>query len=96
MNSMQGQKVVVMGGTSGMGLAAAKEFASLGADVIITGRDPERAVRAAGEAGVRAEIVDAASEESLRDFFDMVRNNRSPGDHFKRRPRRGALPRSLG
>jgi NAD(P)-dependent dehydrogenase (short-subunit alcohol dehydrogenase family) len=72
MDSMQGQRVAIMGGTSGMGLAAAKELAQLGAEVIIVGRDADKAKQAAIDAGVRAEVVDASSEDALRAFFDAL------------------------
>jgi len=43
---MDGQVVVLTGGTSGIGLAAATAMARLGATVHLVGRDPERARRA--------------------------------------------------
>ena len=48
--SMHDQVVVVTGGTSGIGLAAATAMAGLGATVHIVGRDRERAA-GAREAG---------------------------------------------
>lgn len=39
---MNGETVIVTGGSSGMGLAMAKEFATRGANVVITGRNLER------------------------------------------------------
>lgn len=41
--SLHGQTVVVTGGTSGLGLATAERLATLGANVVITGRNRERA-----------------------------------------------------
>ncbi|WP_229073756.1 SDR family NAD(P)-dependent oxidoreductase [Actinoplanes sp. DH11] len=37
-----GRTIVVTGGSSGVGLAAAKQFASMGDDVVLVGRNPER------------------------------------------------------
>jgi 2-hydroxycyclohexanecarboxyl-CoA dehydrogenase len=47
-----GQVLMVVGGTSGVGLATATRFAELGADVVLVGRDPGRGERAI--AAVRA------------------------------------------
>jgi NAD(P)-dependent dehydrogenase (short-subunit alcohol dehydrogenase family) len=40
MDSMKGQRVVVIGGTSGMGLATVRAAAALGAEVVSAGRRP--------------------------------------------------------
>jgi NAD(P)-dependent dehydrogenase (short-subunit alcohol dehydrogenase family) len=41
MNRFEGKTVLITGGNSGIGLAAAEAFAQEGARVVITGRDPE-------------------------------------------------------
>ena len=41
-------QVVIVGGTSGIGLALAQRYASQGADVVVTGRDAARAETTAG------------------------------------------------
>ena len=71
---LAGKRIVVMGGGSGIGLAAAKALSALGADVTITGRSSgklEEAARASG-ARLRAEAVDAASAEALRGFYKRL------------------------
>jgi NAD(P)-dependent dehydrogenase (short-subunit alcohol dehydrogenase family) len=45
--SLRGQTVVVIGGSSGIGLETAKRARAEGAGVVLTGRDPERLRRAA-------------------------------------------------
>ena len=40
--TVQDKKVLVTGGTSGIGEATARAYAAAGADVVITGRDEER------------------------------------------------------
>ncbi len=68
---LTGKKIVVMGGGSGIGLAAAKTLASMGGDVTVTGRDQGKLDQAVRQAGVslRAEAVDASSAEALRAFY---------------------------
>ena len=39
---MRNKTVIITGATAGIGRAAALQLASLGADVVITGRDVER------------------------------------------------------
>jgi len=45
------QTVVVIGGSAGIGLEVARRARAEGADVILTGRDPERLQHAASELG---------------------------------------------
>ncbi|HEU5028043.1 MAG TPA: SDR family oxidoreductase [Spirillospora sp.] len=62
-------RVVIMGGTSGIGLAAAELLAARDAEVIVTGRDPARlaAVKSAA-----AERVDGADEAAVAAFFERT------------------------
>lgn len=61
--------VVVIGGNSGIGLAAAAGFAAEGAQVVITGRDPRTLDAAAKEIGgalaIRSDIADLASLDAV-------------------------------
>jgi NAD(P)-dependent dehydrogenase (short-subunit alcohol dehydrogenase family) len=54
MNRFEGKSVLVTGGNSGIGLAAAQAFAAEGARVIITGRDPETLAQAVATLGAGA------------------------------------------
>jgi NAD(P)-dependent dehydrogenase (short-subunit alcohol dehydrogenase family) len=69
-----GSTAVVIGGTSGIGLAAAAALQAAGAAVRITGRDPGRLQAALATLGPRAagEAVDAADEPALAAFFDRI------------------------
>ncbi|GAB2725453.1 SDR family oxidoreductase [Kitasatospora kifunensis] len=66
-----GQRVVVMGGSSGIGEATAAAFAADGAQVVITGRDQVRLDEAVARIGgaTTAYRVDAADRAGLDAFF---------------------------
>jgi NAD(P)-dependent dehydrogenase (short-subunit alcohol dehydrogenase family) len=68
---LAGQTVVVIGGSAGIGLETARRARAEGADVILTGRDPERLERAGREVGaVGTAAFDATDPESLGRFLD--------------------------
>lgn len=75
---LDGRVALVAGGSSGLGLAIAKEFAAEGAHVAIGARDPERlkAARAAVEAVARGRVeatsVDVRDIEAARAWVDAV------------------------
>ncbi len=70
MTALDGRTVVVVGGTSGMGLATVRATAALGADVIAAGRRP--LAERGSIAGVRAAEVDVTDEDSVRTLFADV------------------------
>ena len=61
-----GQTVLITGGTAGMGLAAAVHYASLGADVIITGRTQSRGEKA------KQHIEEAAAKRNGKGKVDFM------------------------
>ncbi|MWA06192.1 SDR family oxidoreductase [Actinomadura sp. LD22] len=76
---LAGQTAVVIGGSSGIGLAAGAMLASLGARVVLTGRDKARldaAVERARAAGSGAEVLgvagDAADDTAIEETFDRA------------------------
>ena len=70
MNSeLTNQSVVVIGGTSGMGLAIARLAASRGAYVTVASRSPDKVAAAASELGVTGQPLDTTNEASVREFF---------------------------
>jgi NAD(P)-dependent dehydrogenase (short-subunit alcohol dehydrogenase family) len=70
---LAGQTVVVIGGSSGIGFETARRARGEGADVILTGRNPERLQRAASELGaVSTAAFDATDFERLARFFEEL------------------------
>ncbi len=70
MVTLDGQRVVVVGGTSGMGLATVRATAQLGAKVVAAGRRP--VANREPVSGVQALEVDITDEASVRGLFDSV------------------------
>jgi NAD(P)-dependent dehydrogenase (short-subunit alcohol dehydrogenase family) len=67
---LAGQTVVVIGGSAGIGLETAWRARAEGADVILTGRNPDRLQRAAAEVGARSTAAfDATDQAALDRFF---------------------------
>ncbi len=68
MNRFDKQTVLVTGGSSGIGLAAAKAYAQEGARVVITGRDEQALARAQADIGQGAIAMrnDAGNMDSAR------------------------------
>ena len=78
--TLKGAKVVVLGGTSGMGLATAKAAHSEGATVVITGRSADGLERAKASlgGGVDVGVLEMADEAGHRAFFAKI----GPFDHL--------------
>jgi NAD(P)-dependent dehydrogenase (short-subunit alcohol dehydrogenase family) len=67
---LAGQTVVVIGGSAGIGLETARRARAEGADVILTGRNPDRLKQAAAELGApRTAAFDATDPAALDRFF---------------------------
>jgi NAD(P)-dependent dehydrogenase (short-subunit alcohol dehydrogenase family) len=65
-----GQTVVVIGGSAGIGLETARRARAEGADVILTGRNPDRLQQAAKELDARSTAAfDATDFARLEQFF---------------------------
>ncbi|HKO55623.1 MAG TPA: SDR family oxidoreductase [Thermoanaerobaculia bacterium] len=74
MNRFEDQVVLITGGNSGIGLAAAKAFAGEGARVVITGRDEASLERARTDIGAETLAVraDVTSAEDLDRLFARI------------------------
>ncbi|TQS41904.1 SDR family oxidoreductase [Cryptosporangium phraense] len=76
---LTGQTVVLIGGSSGIGLETARAARAEGADVVLVGRSAERLAAAAADVGAtRTATFDAADPDGLHRFFDDLPD---PIDH---------------
>jgi NAD(P)-dependent dehydrogenase (short-subunit alcohol dehydrogenase family) len=74
-----GQTVVLIGGSAGIGLETGRRARREGADVILTGRDPERLKRAGQDLDARSTAAfDASDPASVKRFFEDLPD---PIDH---------------
>src|SRR5215510_6555501 len=75
---LHGQTVVVIGGSSGIGLETARLARAEGAEVIVTARDADRLGRVGRDLGARTAAFDATDFVRLGRFFDELHR---PIDH---------------
>jgi NAD(P)-dependent dehydrogenase (short-subunit alcohol dehydrogenase family) len=74
-----GQTVVLIGGSAGIGLETARRARGEGADVILTGRNPDRLEQAARDVDARSTAAfDATDAAALKRFFGELP---APIDH---------------
>lgn len=71
---LTGKKIIVLGGTSGFGLATAKAAATAGASVIIASRSQQNVDKALNElpSGITGATVDVTDEAALQSFFNQI------------------------
>ena len=74
-----GQTVLVIGGSSGIGLETARLARAKGADIILTARNPDRLHRAGLELRASIAAFDATDFDRLGRFFDALP---APIDHL--------------
>ena len=70
----ENKRVVILGGSSGIGLAVAELAASQGAEIVIASSNAERIQRAVESVGVNAQgqIVDLSDEQSVETLFTKL------------------------
>ncbi|MDP4095540.1 SDR family oxidoreductase [Paenibacillus sp. P96] len=71
--SLQNHRAVIVGGTSGIGLATAKLFLSQGTQVIVASRSQERVDAAVKEIGTaQGYALDFQNESQMQQFFETI------------------------
>lgn len=75
--SLAGKKLVVVGGSSGIGLATAELATNEGAEVVVASRNAERLKAAADKIGATGIAADVTSDESVSGLFRKC----GPVDH---------------
>lgn len=69
-STLDGARILVIGGSSGIGYEIARQSIAAGGDVLVTGRDPDRLAKACAELGsVESAQLDAHDEDALNAFF---------------------------
>ena len=91
---MEGKAVLITGGTSGIGKAAATALAGMGANVIITGRNEERGNRALQE--IREESGNERVEVMLADLAVQAEVRRLAEEFKERHDRLDVLVNNAG
>jgi NAD(P)-dependent dehydrogenase (short-subunit alcohol dehydrogenase family) len=69
---LQGKTLVVIGGTSGIGLSTAKAFVAEGAQVVIVGRNPETAASAEKKFSGRTLVGDASDPQTAAKAIELA------------------------
>lgn len=71
---MKNKKIIVVGGSSGIGLAVAHKALDTGAEVIIAARTVSKLATAASRlgSGVQTEVLDASDENAVVRFFEYI------------------------
>ncbi|UIO43033.1 SDR family oxidoreductase [Brevibacillus brevis] len=71
---LHNQKIVIIGGSSGIGLETAKQAVALGAEVIIASRSEEKLQKAKESLGSKASAytLDITDEQQVQAFFEKV------------------------
>src|SRR5437667_1562104 len=72
------ERLVVVGGSSGIGRAIAQQAVARGLEVIIAARNRTQLARVAQELGAHATVIDLTSESSVRSGFEAF----GPIDHL--------------
>src|SRR5258708_38844673 len=89
--TLNGKRIVVLGGTSGMGFAAAEMAAREGAAIVVASSRREHIDRAITRLpkGTEGYTIDLSNEEHVRDFFNHIGAFDhlvfTAGDMFRRR-----------
>jgi 3-oxoacyl-[acyl-carrier protein] reductase len=73
--TIDGSKIIITGGSSGIGKATAKRLTEMGATVLITGRSKARLEKASAEIGCNWIESDVTKQEDVDKVFQWVNEN---------------------
>jgi 3-oxoacyl-[acyl-carrier protein] reductase len=76
--NLKGARILITGGSSGLGKEMAKVLNEAGAKVLITGRNVSKVQSVAEELGVAGISADASSEVDILRTFEAVNKGRKP------------------
>ncbi|AWG24734.1 SDR family NAD(P)-dependent oxidoreductase [Flavobacterium kingsejongi] len=70
-NDLNGKKVIILGGSSGIGLATAQAAAAAGAEIILVSSNPDRLAQAASElpGNTQTFVVDLSNTAEIEQLF---------------------------
>src|SRR5271170_5247427 len=74
-SELRNKRVVILGGSSGIGLAVAEQVAALGAEVVIASSNAQRvqsAVKGLGGGKAAGHTLDLSDEEGIATFFEKL------------------------
>jgi NAD(P)-dependent dehydrogenase (short-subunit alcohol dehydrogenase family) len=85
---LAGKRVIILGGSAGLGLATAKLAAAEGAGIVIVSSNQQRINKALEELpqGSTGFAVDLSHEENIKSFFENIRQFRPPRVYRRRKP----------
>lgn len=72
--NLQNARILITGGSSGLGKSMAEELKKSGAQILITGRDTEKVQRVAAELDVFGIAADASNEADIKRTYEQVQN----------------------
>lgn len=80
---LRGKRVVLIGGTAGLGLATAHATVAAGGEVVVVSSRQVKVTEVLAElpTGAQGETVDVRDEGGVKALFDRDRPDRPPGVH---------------
>lgn len=76
--TLAGKKIIITGGSRGLGFAMAKKFKAEGAEVLIAGRSEKTLKASSEEIGCKYLTLDVQNVASFKDFIDQANSLEEP------------------
>ncbi|WP_371820403.1 SDR family NAD(P)-dependent oxidoreductase [Flavobacterium sp. HJ-32-4] len=93
---LQDAKVLITGGTTGIGFETARLLTSKGAQVVFCGQNAERVAKAAAELGITGFTCDISDAADVERLFEKNRGHTRWAGCFDQQCRRGLFRRTGG